>query len=458
MMGILNVTPDSFSDGGCWFESRQAIIRGHEMIAEGADIVDVGGESTRPGAEPVPVEEELRRVLPVIEALAPHVRVSVDTTKEAVAEAAVAAGATLINDVSASLWPVAGRLGVGWVAMHRKGTPASMQDDPRYDDVVGEVRGLLVDRAQRATAAGVSEVWIDPGIGFGKTVDHNLALLAGLDALVATGYPVLVGTSRKRFLGVIGAGPDGTPLPVADRLAGSAGHGHLGHRPRCGYGPGPRRRRDPAGGDPGGPGGPRCGGTDGDAGASRPIDGGHGGRSVKGKWAAGIPPRNFTWVIKDRLAMSERPGGFAPNHRKVRRQEEIIWLQVQGFTRVVSLLPSSHNLQAYEEKSLASVHYPLPNSGDVRAVLAEVYRDVHGRLANGERILVHQEELGDRVTGVIAGYLLWSDRLPSGPQAITVLEHMTGHPMGPAGREVVAAAGQLAPAAAQHGGGASRPA
>lgn len=178
---------------------------------------------------------------------------------------------------------------------------------------------------------------------------------------------------------------------------------------------------------------------------------------MKGKWAAGIPPRNFTWVIRDRLAMSERPGGFAPNHRKVRRQEEIIWLQVQGFTRVVSLLPSSHNLQAYEEKELASVHYPLPASGDVRTVLAEVYRDVHTRLANAERILVHQEELGDRVAGVIAGYLLWSDRLPSGPQATTVLEHMTGHPMGPAGREVVAWAGQLAPAPTPHGG-APRPA
>ena len=168
---------------------------------------------------------------------------------------------------------------------------------------------------------------------------------------------------------------------------------------------------------------------------------------MKGKWAAGIPPRNFTWVIKDRLAMSERPGGFAPNHRKVRRQEEIIWLQVQGFDRVVSLLPSSHNLQAYEEKSLASVHYPLPASGDVRGVLSEIYRDLQGRLAAGERILVHQEELGDRVSGVVAGYLLWSERLPSGPQTITVLEHLTGHPMGPAGRELVAYAGQLAPAA-----------
>ncbi len=167
---------------------------------------------------------------------------------------------------------------------------------------------------------------------------------------------------------------------------------------------------------------------------------------VKGKWAAGIPPRNFTWVIKDRLAMSERPGGFAPNHRKVRRQEEIIWLQVQGFTRVVSLLPSSHNLRAYEEKSMASVHYPLPASGDARGVLGELYRELHGRLTAGERVLIHQEELGDRVTGVVAGYLLWSDRLHSGPQAITVLEHMTGHPMGPSGRELVAFASQLTPA------------
>ncbi len=177
---------------------------------------------------------------------------------------------------------------------------------------------------------------------------------------------------------------------------------------------------------------------------------------MKGKWAAGIPPRNFTWVIKDRLAMSERPGGFAPNHRKVRRQEEIIWLQVQGFNRVVSLLPSSHNLQAYEEKSLASVHYPLPASGDVRGVLAEVYRDVHGRLTAGERILIHQEELGDRVSGVIAGYLLWSSRLPSGPQAVTVVEHLTGHPMGPSGRELVAVAGQLTPVAAPPGTGTSQ--
>ncbi len=221
VMGVLNVTPDSFSDGGEWFEQDQAVLRGHQMILEGADVVDVGGESTRPGAAPVPVAEELRRVVPVVEALAPHVRVSVDTTKAEVAEAALAAGATLINDVSATLWPVAARCGAGWVAMHRQGTPATMQQAPVYDDVVAEVRTLLTDRADRAAAAGVREVWIDPGIGFGKTVAHNLELLAALDGLVATGRPVLVGTSRKSFLGLLAPGPDGAPAPVHDRLAGS---------------------------------------------------------------------------------------------------------------------------------------------------------------------------------------------------------------------------------------------
>jgi dihydropteroate synthase len=221
VMGILNVTPDSFSDGGEWFESERAIMRAHEMIAEGADIVDVGGESTRPGAEPVSADEELRRVVPVVEALAGSVRVSVDTTKEAVAEAAVHAGASLINDVSATLWPAAARLGVGWVAMHRLGTAATMQRDPHYDDVAREVAAMLVDRAGRATAAGVAEVWIDPGIGFGKTVDHNLRLLGSVGDLVATGYPVMVGTSRKSFLGTLARTADGSPAPVGERLAAS---------------------------------------------------------------------------------------------------------------------------------------------------------------------------------------------------------------------------------------------
>ncbi|MGB7050904.1 MAG: dihydropteroate synthase [Acidimicrobiales bacterium] len=220
VMGILNVTPDSFSDGGRFFETDEAVAKGRSMIAEGADVIDVGGESTRPGAAPVEVDEEMRRVVPVIEALAGHVRVSVDTTKVQVAEAAVDAGASLINDVSASLWPVAARRGVGWVAMHRQGTPVTMQVDPQYDDVVAEVVDFLVERAGAAVDSGVAEVWVDPGIGFGKTVQHNLELLAAVSTVTATGYPVLVGTSRKHFIGVLTAAGE-EPDPVDERLPGS---------------------------------------------------------------------------------------------------------------------------------------------------------------------------------------------------------------------------------------------
>jgi dihydropteroate synthase len=215
-MGVLNVTPDSFSDGGRWFDRDGAIAHGHEMIREGADVIDVGGESTRPGAEPVDGREELRRVLPVVEALVPHVRVSIDTSKAAVAEAAVDAGASLVNDISASLHDVAAATGAGWVAMHMQGTPRTMQEAPHYDDVVAEVRDFLVERAERAVAAGVDEVWVDPGIGFGKTLAHNLALLAHLDELVAAGFPVVVGTSRKSFLGTLVGG-----APIDDRIEGS---------------------------------------------------------------------------------------------------------------------------------------------------------------------------------------------------------------------------------------------
>jgi len=206
-MGVLNVTPDSFSDGGRWLDTGAAVAHGRAMVDEGADVVDVGGESTRPGAAAVPADEELRRVLPVVEALAPHVRVSIDTRKAAVATAALAAGATLVNDVSATLAPVAAAGGAGWVAMHMKGEPRTMQQSPTYDDVVAEVKAFLVERA---AASGVDEVWIDPGIGFGKTLEHNLLLLRHLADLVATGYPVVIGTSRKSFLGRLtgGAGVD----------------------------------------------------------------------------------------------------------------------------------------------------------------------------------------------------------------------------------------------------------
>jgi dihydropteroate synthase len=226
-MGVINVTPDSFSDGGQFLDHAAAIARGHELIAHGVDLIDVGGESTRPGADPVPVEEELERVLAVVEALAPHVRISIDTRKAEVAAAAIAAGATLVNDVSATLYEVAASGGpeVGFVAMHMLGDPRTMQADPRYDDVVSDVRDFLVERATAAADAGVREVWIDPGIGFGKTADHNLSLLKHLDVLVGTGFPVVIGTSRKRFLGTLLAGadrppPDG-PVPVSDRVEGS---------------------------------------------------------------------------------------------------------------------------------------------------------------------------------------------------------------------------------------------
>jgi hypothetical protein len=168
---------------------------------------------------------------------------------------------------------------------------------------------------------------------------------------------------------------------------------------------------------------------------------------MKGKWAAGISPRNFTWIVKDQLAVSERPGGFAPNHRRVRRQEEIIWLRVQGFNRVVSLLPSPHNLAAYDEGDVPSSHFPLPASGDMREALLDLYRHLDQWLRAGERLLVHQEELGDRVMGVIGGFLLWSGRLPGGPQAIAVVERLIGHQMGPIGRDLVAQAAEIEPAA-----------
>ena len=220
---MLNVTPDSFSDGGRWLDPEAAIAHGRQMIDEGADLIDVGGESTRPGAAPVPAEEELRRILPVIEALAAEggAEISVDTRKESVARAAVSAGATLINDVSSTLWPVAAESGAGWVAMHMPADPTVMQRHARYRDVVSEVREYLIGRAETARKAGVERVWIDPGIGFAKTGGHNLTLLKHLDVLVSSGWPVLVGTSRKSFLGRIAQTEDSNPLPADQRLEGT---------------------------------------------------------------------------------------------------------------------------------------------------------------------------------------------------------------------------------------------
>jgi hypothetical protein len=166
---------------------------------------------------------------------------------------------------------------------------------------------------------------------------------------------------------------------------------------------------------------------------------------MKGKWAQGIAPRNFAWVIRDQLAVSERPGGYARNHRRVRRQEEIIWIREQGFTRVVSLLASPHNLHAYDELEVAWEHVPMAPHADIRAVLAELYPKLKQWLAHGDKVLVHQEELGDRLQGVLAGYLLFSGLVPLPAEAISVIERINQRQMGPVGREIVAEAASIAP-------------
>lgn len=224
VMGVLNVTPDSFSDGGDFVDQAAAVERGLEMLRNGADVVDVGGESTRPGADPVPQDEEMRRVIPVIRALRERsaARISVDTFKPAVARAAVEAGADIWNDVRALQEPgaleTAAELGVPVILMHMSGSPKTMQDKPQYEDVVGEVCDFLTERADLAMAAGVSadSIWLDPGIGFGKTLDHNLALMRDLDQVIRLGYPVLFGASRKRFIAAIDDGAD-----EMERLGGS---------------------------------------------------------------------------------------------------------------------------------------------------------------------------------------------------------------------------------------------
>ena len=221
-MGIVNVTPDSFSDGGLFLDPDSAVEHGLELAAAGAGLLDVGGESTRPGAEPVPEAEELERVLPVVGRLAAQGHdVSIDTTKLGVARAALDAGAVLVNDVSAfrfepALAGLVAEREVGCCLMHMLGEPRTMQSDPRYDDVVSEVKAFLEERLRFAVAEGIREerVWLDPGIGFGKTVEHNLELLRRLPEIVAIGRPVVVGTSRKRFLGELSGGrSEGERLP-----------------------------------------------------------------------------------------------------------------------------------------------------------------------------------------------------------------------------------------------------
>jgi dihydropteroate synthase len=228
-MGVLNVTPDSFSDGGCYADASSAIAHGLEMHAAGADYVDVGGESTRPGADRVDAAEECRRVLPVIRELsAAGVRISVDTTRADVAESAIAAGASLVNDVSGGLADdgmakLVAEAGVPWVLMHWRGHSREMYAAARYGDVVTEVCAELTARVEDVVSAGVppEQLVLDPGLGFAKNAEHNWALLAGLDRLLALGLPLLVGASRKTFLGRLLAGPDGEPRAAEGRDAAS---------------------------------------------------------------------------------------------------------------------------------------------------------------------------------------------------------------------------------------------
>ncbi len=225
IMGILNATPDSFSDGGSYLSLDAALARGREMLAQGADIIDIGGESTRPGAAPVDARTEMNRVLPLIEALSavPGTRVSIDTAKAAVAREAVRAGACIVNDVTAmegdpQMAAVVRETGAGVVLMHMRGTPRTMQDNPMYADVVGEVAAWLAARLVAAGVAGIAPeaVVLDPGIGFGKTAAHNIALIAGLERITRFGRPVLAGMSRKRFIGLLSG------VEVAgERMAGS---------------------------------------------------------------------------------------------------------------------------------------------------------------------------------------------------------------------------------------------
>ncbi|MBP2321349.1 dihydropteroate synthase [Kibdelosporangium banguiense] len=225
VMGVLNVTPDSFSDGGRYFSVDDAVRHAHEMWAAGADVVDVGGESTRPGALRVEASAEIARIEPVIKELAAAgMRISVDTTRARVAEAALAAGATIVNDVSGGLADpdmagVVAAAGVPWILMHWRGHSKDMNSLAVYDDVVSEVKTELIARADAAVAAGVDvgAIVIDPGLGFAKQAEHDWALLRGLDVLLGLGFPVLVGASRKRFIGRLLAAEDGTPRPAEGR-------------------------------------------------------------------------------------------------------------------------------------------------------------------------------------------------------------------------------------------------
>ena len=436
VMGIVNVTPDSFSDGGRHLDPDAAIEHGVALVGHGAAVLDVGGESTRPGAAPVDAVEESRRVVPVIRALASAVDVpiSIDTTKAVVAAQALEAGATIVNDVSAGrhdpdLLGVVAAARAGYVVMHMQGEPRTMQHDPQYDDVVHDVGAFLVDRLAAARAAGIADgaLMADPGIGFGKTAQHNLELLAPAFGArrAREGSRARRRVARRASSGSCSASMTQSveTTPRSPRWSGPwsearrwCGCTRCGARCR----PRPCSRRSSA----------------------RPCRRWPRERlmaPLRGRWAQGLEPRMFCWIVKDRLAASERPGGFARNHRKIRRQEELIWLAQHDFTRVLSLLDSTHNLHAYDEAGIEYEHIPLGRHDELGLRLPLIYEAIARRLdVPGERILVHHEEFGERLLGVLGGYLIYSGLVAEGPNAIVVVERLTGHELGAIGREIVA--------------------
>ena len=399
-MGVLNVTPDSFTDGGRFLDPGRRDRARRSPWSTRAPTSSTSAAS-RPGQVPRPVdeaEEQAPRACRSCASSPPPACGSRSTpARPRSRAAAIDAGASIVNDVSARLHEVAAAGGAGWVAMHMQGEPQTMQDDPRYDDVVAEVRAFLVERAEAAAAAGVREIWIDPGIGFGKTADHNLALLGDLDALVATGWPVVVGTSRKAFIGRLHAESDGTVAPVADDDRSRA-------RWRS-----PRGRRCAA----------RrwCGCTTSRATVDALAAAWRRRHAAEGQVGAGDPARaTSSWILKDQLGVCERPGGYGANHRRVRRQEEIIWIREQGFTCVISLIPSPHNLHNYDELGVAWQHRPFGAARRRRGASSrELFTELDDLLARGGKVLVHRDELGDRICGLMAGYLLYKELVPGGP-------------------------------------------
>ena len=343
---------------------------------------------------------------------------SIDTRKPAVARAAVAAGATLLNDVGAANGAVAAELGVAWAAMHMQGEPAHDAGRP----ALRRRRRRGARRPRRSgprppLAAGVPEVWIDPGIGFGKTHAHNLALLAHLDALRRHRATRCSWARAARGSSVALLGDsDGTEAPAAldDRLEGSLATATWA----MANGARMVRVHD----------------VRATAHAALVIGGQISeGRSMrgtmpvpmKGKWAQGIQPRNFAWILKDRLAVCERPGGYGANHRRVRRQEEIIWIREQGFTCVVTLIPSPHNLHNYDELGVPGATCPSARTRSRSRCCQTLFPELADMLAApGGKVLVHQDELSDRVAGLMAGYLLWSEVVPEAPQATSVVERL----------------------------------